>query len=104
MLPPFSKQLANHKTGYEIRIYVGSNRQGWEVARLRNSYGPALWLPPGDNFKNYNWPVKSREVLMFKTGEYSQWREFAVHLVQKGALIVRVLVGDKLHTVRVSHD
>jgi hypothetical protein len=104
MLPPFAKQAAKHKTGDEIRIYVGSNRQGWEVARLRNSYGPAMLLPPGDDFRNYKWPVKGREVLMFQTGGYSQNREFAVHLVEQGARIVRALVGDKMHVVRGSHD
>ena len=99
-LPPFARRAAEHKTSTELRIYVGSDRHGWDVARVRNSYGPALLLPPGDDFMSYNWPVKDREVFTLQTGEFSQGRAFAIHLVARGALIVRALVGDKLHTVR----
>ena len=98
--PPFTVMAAKYPATDEIRIYVGSNRQSWDVARLRNAYGPAVLLPPGEDFNKYKWPVKGREVLVLLLGEFPEEQEFAAHLVNEGAPVVRVLNGGRMDSYR----
>jgi hypothetical protein len=99
-LPPFGKLADKHPSTAELRIYLGDNPQSWNVARLRNSAGPALLLPAGEDFSGYRWPVSGREVLLMLLGPYYQVQEFATHLLSQGAWIVRVPHGDKLDIYR----
>jgi hypothetical protein len=99
-LPPFARLAEKYSVSTELRIYAGSNPQAWDVARLRNSGGPAVLLPAGDDFNDYKWPVSGREVLMLLLGPFDQVQNFAAHLLAQGALVVRVLRGEKLDTYR----
>lgn len=96
-LPPFTKLAGEHPSSSELRIYVGSNSQLWDLTRLRNAYGPAIMLPPGDNFSQYTWPIRRREVLMIQIGDYLEQSipPFCHHLIIEGATIVRVLYSNE---------
>jgi hypothetical protein len=99
-LPPFAKLAGKHPSSKELRIYVGSNYQLWDVTRLRNAYAPAVLLPPGDDFRAYRWPVNGREVLMLQVGDFQTEaiHSFACDLLRAGAVIVRVLHSEGFDT------
>ena len=94
--PPFAKQAAKYPTTDEIRIYVGDCDQVWTNTKVRNSYGPAIMLPPGEGFLKYRWPVKGREVLMIQVGGFDEdvLEAFCTYIVIEGANVVRVVYGE----------
>ena len=101
-LPPFAKSAAQYSPTTELRVYLGDNPQAWDVVRLRNGYGPAVMLPAGDDYRHYAWPVARREVLIMQVGPYGEMQEFAAHLLELGAQVVRVLHGEALDVFRAA--
>ena len=103
-----SKQIDSHPPTDELRVYFGDSLDVWRHTMIRNSYGPATMLPPGEDFIEYQWPVKERDVLMVQIGNYheSAIPSFSRHLVMQGAPVVRVLYGKQLSVFRLegSHD
>ena len=99
-LPPFGKLAEKHSPTTELRIYLGDNPQAWDVARLRNSTGPAVLLPPGEDFNDYRWLVARRDVLLIQLGPYDQVQAFARHLLNQAATVVRLLYGGRLDIFR----
>ena len=95
--PPYAKQAAKSSLKDELRIYFGDSRDVWVHTRIRNNYGPAIMLPPGDNFSQYTWPIRRREVLMIQIGDYLEQSilPFCHHLIIEGATIVRVLYSNE---------
>ena len=102
MQPANSKQAARYPDTDELRIYFGDSPEVWKETMIRNGYGPAVMLPPGDDFMEYRWPVKDREVLMVQVGTYPEKSipPFCHRLVMQGAPIVRVLYGSQFAVFR----
>ena len=108
MQPPNSKQATRYPVTAELRVYFGYSPDAWRHTMMRNGYGPAIMLPPGEDFTQYQWPVRGRDVLMMQIGNYPENAipPFCQHLVMQGAPVVRVLYGTQLSVFRpeVSHD
>ena len=108
MQPPNSKQATRYPIADEVRVYFGDSPDVWRHTLIRNSYGPAIMLPPGEGFTQYRWPVMDRDVLMMQVGDYPENAipPFCQHLVMQGASVVRVLYGVHLSVFRpeVRHD
>jgi len=105
-LPPYGRHIYRYPLTQEIRIYFGDSPQTWDHCKARQAYGPAVLLPPGENYIAYQWPVDGREVLMLQIGEYltEEIPGFARVLLIAGAVIVRVLYPDGLATFRTQRS
>ena len=102
--PPYTKQALRHPANDELRIYFGDQQQVWANTRIRNSYGPAVMLPPGEDFMKYKWPVKRRDVLMIQVGGFDEdvLEPFSEHLIHEGANIVCVIYGGEKYTANIA--
>ena len=75
-LPPFGRVLAayqqeNIQLNFPIYIFVGKNSSRGRF-RLRKKMGTlCTFLPVGEDFTRYEWPVNNQKVILYDTGDLS---------------------------------
>lgn len=93
-LPPFGKILAAYQAEsisleWQIYVYVGKDaKNNAYVAKRQGSL--ATYLPYGDDYKAYKWPVHEQKIVMQDTGGMNQIElvKFSFYLLNNGARVV----------------
>ena len=91
--PPFSRELLRaRKSGATPNLFIHAGEHAWERARSRPA-GSVLLLPPGDDFRGYDWRcVRALPLtLVWWNGSPDLVDSFARHLVHSGADLVAAL-------------
>jgi len=93
-LPPFGRILLAYqqesiRLNSHITIYVGKDGQDEAFAEKRAGF-LATFLPYGDDFRSYKWPVSEQKLIVQDTGAMKavDLTKFCFYLINSGARVV----------------
>jgi hypothetical protein len=73
ILPPYGKVLIAYQqesVRLEFVLYLFVGKQGRQEAYLNKASGTlCTFLPYGDDYKKYNWPIENQSVCVFDAGQ-----------------------------------
>lgn len=93
-LPPFGRVLLAYqqesiRLDWHITVYVGKNSKDQAFVDKRAGQ-LATFLPFGEDFNNYRWPVREQKLIVLDTGSMKEIYliKFCLHLIDAGAHVI----------------